>query len=309
VKMLLVALLFSYVSAVSYAIPNDCTNCCDHWTYDEQDDWNQINCFKTKTGPGSNVQIPNYCKTGVNQSPENIVDWVVDWNLPELTFVDYGPNPSMTIVNNGHTIQATYTNGYYNNDRHKTFFQIAQFHFHTHSEESVRGVGDVASLHLVHAQNPAPSSDTMGLSVLGILFIIGPDDNNVIQPIIDALVDIPMTGNTTTRPFGGFGRAFADMKGSGTNDYWNFPGSLTTPPCTENLDWTVLATPWTMSRRQLTALNDALVADTASATPGTSNYRKVQRNLTSVSYRPASFAASLVVPLCVFLGAICPAFL
>jgi len=240
---------------------------------------------------------------------------VNDWSLPELTFVDYGPNAAMVITNNGHTIQATYTNGYYNNDRSKDFYQMSQFHFHTHSEESVQGVGDKASMHMVHALNPAPAGNgnpaLMALSVLGVLFVVGPDDNPILAPIVNAinLGLIPLVGNTTVISFGGFQAAFAAAKAGSTNDYWNFPGSLTTPPCTEQIDWTLLATPWYMSQAQLDTFNSILVADTNSVVANTSNYRRVQRNISSVSYRPGSYASAFSASLVLVLSAIFALFL
>jgi len=283
---------------VSYSIPALCTNCCNHWTYDEQDNWGAIICNTSKV---SGIQITNYCNTGVHQSPVNISTWVVDHSLTALRFVDYSANPSMTIVNNGHTIQATYTNGYYNNDKEGTWYQMAQFHFHTHSEETVHGVGDVASLHLVHIQNPAPSSSAQALSVLGVLFVVGGSDNPLLTPIINALSSIPLTGNSTTINFSGFQGAFETMNSAGLNQYWNYPGSLTTPPCTEDIDWTLLATPWPIGQNQLDALNNVLVSDTASSVPGTSNYRKVQRTLTKVAYFNGSTGATVTASF-VLLG-------
>jgi len=297
----MIGILFFIASvyAVSYPIPNLCTNCCNHWTYDEQDVWGSVICNTTKT---SGVPITNYCQTGSHQSPVNIKGWQTDNTLPPLTFVDYGPNPSMTIVNNGHTIQASYTNGYYSNDKKGSWYQIAQFHFHTHSEETVKGVGDSASLHLVHAQNPPPTSTTQALSVLGILFVVGSSDNPLLTPIINALSIIPNLGNSTVINFGGFQSVFHDMNTAKTNQYWNYPGSLTTPPCTENIDWTVLAVPWSISQSQLDALNAVLVSDANSTTPGNSNNRKVQRILNTVAYFAGS--GTTVVSASVVLFAI-----
>jgi carbonic anhydrase len=36
-----------------------------------------------------------------------------------------------------------------------------------------------------------------------------------------------------------------------TQGYYNFPGSLTTPPCSEEANWFVLKTPVEMSKAQL----------------------------------------------------------
>jgi len=288
--MLFLAIFVAVVYGISYPLQTECTNCCNHWTYEEQATWGSIQC---NTSSKSGVALTNQCQTGQFQSPVNISTWKIDRTLPRLTLVDYGPNTNMTIVNNGHTIQATYTNGYYNNDREGTFYQIGQFHFHTHSEESVKGLGDVASMHLVHTQNPAPSSTTMGLSVLGVLFVVGAD-NPLLDPIIAALSVIPLPGTSTTISFPGFQTSFEAMNAAGTNDYWNYPGSLTTPPCLEKIDWTLLSHPWTISQNQLNALNAVLVADVADPDNTTSNYRQIQRTLFNVPYFPGTSSSAVL---------------
>jgi len=276
---LLLIYLFNLVTAVSYPqIANFATRQCGHWTYDEQSTWGTLNCTASLINP---TPVPNFCGNGQFQSPVDIEPsgQRVDDTLTRLVFVDYSAQNNVFIINNGHTIQATYTKGYYSNDDAKSFFQISQFHFHTHSEEEVHGFADKASLHLVHAQNPGPSpAFPVALSVLGVLFVIGPD-NPILDSIIAALPNLNCVGCSTQINFPGFQSTFEQIQANGTDDYWNFPGSLTTPPCSEKIDWTVLAHPWTISQAQLDALNAVLVSDTNSTTPGRSNYRNVQRTL------------------------------
>lgn len=45
--------------------------------------------------------------------------------------------------------------------------------------------------------------------------------------------------------------SLASMIGHSRRDFWRYEGSLTTPPCTEGLIWTVFKQPIVLSERQL----------------------------------------------------------
>jgi carbonic anhydrase len=80
--------------------------------------------------------------------------------------------------------------------------------------------------------------------VIGLLFEIG-RPNPFLQTLIDA--GLPKkNGNVTMTP-----RLInlADVLTS-TSSYYTYGGSLTTPPCTENVTWVVLAKPATLSGSQ-----------------------------------------------------------
>ncbi len=48
------------------------------------------------------------------------------------------------------------------------------------------------------------------------------------------------------------------VTGTGLTNYYSFNGSLTTPPCTEGLNWRIMATPLELSRAQLAVFRKAL---------------------------------------------------
>jgi len=265
--------LISFAYSKVYVI--DPPGTCGHWTYEEADHWDELNCTTT-----------NYCSSGRFQSPVSVDSWTNDYTLPRLTFAGYGKISSMIIKNNGHTVQATYTNGFYTNDQDQDFFQIQQFHLHTHSEERVKGQQDVLSVHLVHTKEPAPGPNKTAISVVGLLFKIGAF-NPAIDVIVQALPSIIKEGDSTTVSFDGFQPTFTALKASNDDGYWNYPGSLTTPPCTEQIDWTLMSHIFELSLGQFNAINDFFINQTGGPLgQNLTNNRPIQRNLNGVSYRP-----------------------
>lgn len=177
------------------------------------------------------------CSSGSQQSPIDLAT-TVDADLEELAF-DYQPVP-LSIVNNGHTIQVNYAPGSSLVLDGQTY-DLLQFHFHDPSEHAVDGSPYPMEAHLVH-QN----AETGELAVVGILLEIG-DENSVLQPIWDNMpeeagppVEIANTEINV-----------AELLPADTNSYYRYFGSLTTPPCSETVNWLVLKEPVTVSFQQV----------------------------------------------------------
>ncbi|XP_064598854.1 carbonic anhydrase 14-like [Liolophura sinensis] len=74
-----------------------------------------------------------------------------------------------------------------------------------------------------------------GLAVLGALFEINDDDNEAFQPIINKLCAISYPHDTAVvDPL-----RVEDLLPEEANQWYRYPGSLTTPPCFESVIWTV----------------------------------------------------------------------
>ncbi|RDC59820.1 Carbonate dehydratase [Alteripontixanthobacter maritimus] len=120
-------------------------------------------------------------------------------------------------------------------------FNLLQVHFHTPSEHAVSGKRYPLTAHLVHAT----SDGTLG--VLGIMFEAGAA-NPALQNIVDAM------------PRGNGGDVTVDMSDMVPADLsvHRYMGSLTTPPCSENVNWHVAETVMTASPAQIAAFEGAL---------------------------------------------------
>lgn len=218
------------------------------WNYTDQAAWSSM--------PGSQC-------SGSNQSPINfppMVEMVHSENLKAFTFTGYDQLvTSPTIVNNGHSVTVTFTNDarVSGGDLGSTF-KAAQFHFHwgndntRGSEHTYNGMTYPAELHVVHyntkyADISEAVSKPDGLAVLGFFIEVGPIHNCNFGPVIDALKNVPDKGNTSSlTPF-----KLRHMLPMQLRDYYRYMGSLTTPPCSETVKWTVFRDRLYMSEEQL----------------------------------------------------------
>ncbi len=177
------------------------------------------------------------CKTGTVQSP-------VDLPAAERAKIvqvstNYGATKAK-IKNKGYTIQADFDEGFKLTSGGKDYGLI-QVHFHTPSENTVAGKSYPLTAHFVHADADS------NLAVLGILFEEGVA-NAQLQSVLDNL-----DGKADVN--------VAAMLPSALNVY-NFAGSLTTPPCSEGVNWHVATNAITASKEQIAKLNE-LMGDNA----------------------------------------------
>ena len=164
----------------------------------------------------------------------------------------------MNIRNNGHTIEVTYPEGSWI-EVDDTRYQLLQFHFHAPSEHAVAGKLFDMEMHLVH------KSKTGDLAVLGV-FIERGGHNAAFAPVWDHLPSVP--GETqhvagVTIDLHEILSPIVEVTEEGQTvfpNYYRYDGSLTTPPCSEGVKWSVLTTPLEMSETQIGAFK-AIIHD------------------------------------------------
>jgi carbonic anhydrase len=177
------------------------------------------------------------CKAGHRQSPVDIRA-TAKADLPAIQF-DYRPSP-LRIVDNGHTIQVTYAPG--SSIRvGDARYALKQFHFHRPSETTVQGRSSDMELHLVHADEAGR------LAVVGVLLERGPES----ALVRELWKDVPHEKEKEAR-LDAVRINAADLLPA-DRGYYAFEGSLTTPPCTENVTWFVLKAPESISKGQADA--------------------------------------------------------
>ncbi|KAG6965120.1 hypothetical protein JG688_00007407 [Phytophthora aleatoria] len=126
----------------------------------------------------------------------------------------------------------------------KETYKYAQFHVHTPSEHTIDGKEFDGEIHFVHKK-----ADGTGALVIG--FFLKKTDEADTEPAVDAIVDamsvatmnatIPMTLGSYSDLLGAYGSR---------GHVFNYAGSLTTPPCTEFVEWWVIRTPARISSAQ-----------------------------------------------------------
>jgi carbonic anhydrase len=175
------------------------------------------------------------CRSGHHQSPIDIRK-PRKADLPPLQ-VDYKPSP-LHIIDNGHTIMITYAPGSFIRVGEKQYV-LKQFHFHRPSEERINGKVYEMSVHFVHADEQG------NLAVVAVLLQRGAD-NALVQELWS---DLPREREHEEQLDNVQINAKALLPSE--HRYYTFPGSLTTPPCTENVTWFVLEQPVTVSAAEI----------------------------------------------------------
>lgn len=182
---------------------------------------------------------PDYalCSTGQEQTPIDIPA-AAPTNPADITF-NYQPT-ALTILNNGHTVQVNYDAGSSIDVGGKTY-QLKQFHFHTPSEHTMNGQATDLELHLVHQ-----SADGQ-LAVVGVMLKQGAD-NPAYAPVFN---NMPAQASDPAA-VGGVTINAADLL-PGERTYYRYNGSLTTPPCSEGVQWLLMNTPVEISPAEVSA--------------------------------------------------------
>jgi carbonic anhydrase len=215
-----------------------------HWTYAGEEGpshWGDLS-------PGFSA-----CAEGRRQSPIDIRA-TSPASLPKLRS-DFRPAALQIAhhehvadsLNNGHTIQVSYTPGETLTVGDATY-DLVQYHFHSPSEHTIAGKSYPMEMHLVH------QSASGALAVIGVLFEEGAH-NGAFDPVWS---NLPRAKGTQIHLE--HVKVDVDALLPPTRTSYRYDGSLTTPPCSEGVKWFVMTTPVQLSAAQIAAFT-ALVKD------------------------------------------------
>ncbi len=200
-----------------------------HWTYEGEH------------GPANWMGLSEEfkeCGQGQNQSPIDIKKKAAATaDLKDVVF-NYQPS-AVTLVNNGHTIQANFPAGC-SIMVDSVAYDLAQLHFHTPGEHMIDSTAFPLEIHLVH-KNAAGA-----LAVVGLMVSEG-DSNAVLGSL---LANLPAQANSEAPLADPL--KIADVLPA-KKDTYRYSGSLTTPPCTEGVSWIVMTNPIMLSAGQISA--------------------------------------------------------
>ncbi len=171
---------------------------------------------------------------GTAQSPIDINGGLGDTILNPLK-TNYAFTKT-SIVNNGHTVQFNVEPGS-KLIANETEYELLQFHYHALSEHTLDGKYFPLEVHFVHKANEKD------LAVIGVFFEEGEDN----QLFTEFLANFPKTeGEFKSEQTIDLSKLLpADL------DYFHYDGSLTTPPCSEIVNWYVLKHKLTASAEQI----------------------------------------------------------
>lgn len=179
------------------------------------------------------------CKSGKQQSPIDI-HGASKTALKDIQF--HYQTSGLKIINNGHTVQVNVGKGSWASIRGQRY-ELLQFHFHGPSEHTVNGKPAPMEMHLVHKDANG------GLGVVGVMLTEG-KANSVIGKLWS---NLPATI--------GKEHSVASVKVNAASllpagkSYYHYSGSLTTPPCSEGVNWNVMTGTIEVSRAQIDRFN------------------------------------------------------
>jgi carbonic anhydrase len=205
-----------------------------HWSYEGE----------TSPEHWADLEKNSDC-SGQRQSPINIIDIHAVEDEDQKSSIDffYSPKTILNKVrNNGHSIQFDFELGdsIVNNGVN---FNLIQIHFHEPSEHTINGVRYPIEIHLVH------QSKQKNYTVLSVLGIEGEQSETMEN--MESFLPLQIGQEKEIERAFDLSRIFPENK-----TYYSYGGSLTTPPCTENVEWVVFKEPIAVSLEEVLKLKD-----------------------------------------------------
>ncbi len=187
---------------------------------------------------------PDYatCKIGQNQSPVDLVGKPQKRNMRSVNIQPtyFAATVHYQLENNGHTLQASAVGNAPSVTIDGKKYTLKQFHFHTPSEHTFNGQHSPMEIHFVH------QAEDGALSVLGVMVNEG-KANETLEPLLAKPLDKSVK-LTLEKPLD-IRLLFPSKRA-----YFRLTGSLTTPPCSENVAWVVFKNPISASKAQIKAM-------------------------------------------------------
>ena len=198
-------------------------------------------------GPSHWGQLdPSYslCGNGSEQSPVDVAN-TVSAALPGIEF-NYNATGNQ-IENNGHFVKINYKTGssIVIDDAE---YKLVQSHFHTPAEHTINN--KAFPMEVQHYHNNKAGDQL----VISTLFMAG-EQNNALHHSWLKLLSQKHTRHLLYREISPVELLPENRQ------YYRLQGSLTIPPCTENITWIIMKQPVTASREQIQELHKTIYAD------------------------------------------------
>ncbi|XP_010036660.3 alpha carbonic anhydrase 4-like [Eucalyptus grandis] len=166
------------------------------------------------------------CGTGKLQSPIDLLNERVQI-FPHLGKLkrDYKPAPAI-VKNRGHDISVMWKGYAGQININGTYYKLLQCHWHSPSEHTFNGSRYALELHAVH------ESSHGAIAVIAIVYKYGRPD-----PLLKELLEHIKVVDKEDIELGVINPGLIKF---GSRKYFRYIGSLTIPPCTEGVVWTIV---------------------------------------------------------------------
>lgn len=185
------------------------------------------------------------CSAGLAQSP---IDIPLPSPLDQIKF-NYPSQVMGTVINNGHgSPQVNMPNDEAKITMKGETYSLVQLHFHAPSEHTFNGKHALMEAHLVHKNDKSGE-----LAVLGVMLDAGAAAP---LPVLDTVLGSAPNKTGVTVPLEkpiSLLSILPPLNENGRRAYARYDGSLTTPPCTEGVLWTVFLEPVKVQATQVLA--------------------------------------------------------
>jgi len=132
-------------------------------------------------------------------------------------------------------------------------FEALQFHFHAPAEHTINGGQYELELHIVHqmtAESAKIAKTERKLAVVAVFFQLDTSPEAIPHDFISALKLNHTGSKINLNMYQLLGDDLTDM-----NQFYAYKGSLTTPPCSELVNWYLFETPLKITKSQLDLFN------------------------------------------------------
>ena len=198
-------------------------------------------------GPLTWFKLPNSgkCKTGRSQSPILLDSGINQTSAGSLSFT--ATESEGTLENRGTAIEVVDVEG--SLDYAGRTYELDNFHFHTPSEHRISKEHYPVEMHMVH-------KDTSGqIIVLGFVMQLSATRSSVLPQVALANVSQVSAGQSIMTGPLDFSEIIDYVR---TKRFYQYGGSLTTPPCTEGVQWLVGTKPLSLDVGTYNALKAAV---------------------------------------------------
>lgn len=239
----------------------------DHWSYSNTDLWES-----TFASCGGDMQSPIDIDTSKIDVAESAQSGTALAQFVKYTAVG-GPSAALKTRNTGHSVQLNGAFGTFSLPDGE--YEAKQIQFHFPSEHTVDGTASAGEMHIIHQRKDA--TGTHGLAVVAILLRTASPGttNSQMQKELDFFAslgfgkrlpvqgtEIPLPENVMVDLEAAFGPQLA-------GSFFHYQGSLTAPPCAEDVHWFIVQEPAYATR--------AMVNNFKSLFPSPANSRPIQQ--------------------------------